>query len=114
MRKGESVEGDKNGVDVDITLAGNGVRLKNVKSLNTVATVATLMIVAGGFSLIYQQISAHAQDARDTGKAFVEAIKEQTAAVKEQTQAAREQNCLISMPIEMRRQDPDACRRISR
>lgn len=105
-------EANGNGADVDVSIAGQQVKLKNIKSLNTLATVATLVICAVGFVALYQIVQAHTQDTRDAGKAFVEAIREQTSAVKEQTVAAREQNCLIAMPIE--RRDPELCRRLSR
>lgn len=90
-----------NGADVAVEIAGQKVNLRNVKSLNTLATVATLIIVCVMGYVLY----AHAGDTKD-------ASKELTMALKEMTQAAREQNCLISMPQD--RRDPELCRRISR
>lgn len=92
---------ETNGADVDLKVAGQEVRLKNIKSLNTLATFAILIIVSltayGGY--------LHVSETKDASRELV-------GALKEMTQAAREQNCLISMPID--RRDPELCRRISR
>lgn len=79
-------------------------------SLNTLATVATLVIVC----LIGYALYAHTLDARVSGEAFVAAIKEQTAAVKDQTVAAREQNCLMRFSQNERIERAEFCRQISR
>lgn len=84
------MEEEKNGADVSVEIGGQKVNLKNVKSLNTIATVATLILVA----VLCYAFYVHAQDARDNGKEFVQAVREQTMAVKEQTATARENNCL--------------------
>jgi predicted urease superfamily metal-dependent hydrolase len=101
MRRGETVEGEKNGVDVELNLGGQKLNVKNVKSVNTFATVATLVAVC----VIGYAFYVHAGETKD-------ASKELTQALKEMTQAAREQNCLISMPQE--RRDPELCRRLAR
>lgn len=90
-----------NGADVDLSIAGQQVKLKNIKSLNTLATVTTLICVI----LIGYVVWMHTNDDK-------EAKKELSMAIRELTQSAREQNCLISMPIDQR--NPDICRRISR
>lgn len=90
-----------NGADVDLSIAGQQVKLKNIKSLNTLATVTTLMLVI----LLGYVLWTHTNDDK-------EAKRELTIAIRELGQSAREQNCLISMPID--RRDPELCRRISR
>ena len=93
--------------ELEAEIAGQKLSLKNV-SLNTIATVATLVVVCVLAWVMWQ----HTADAREAQSSFVAAIKEQTSAIKEQTAVAREQNCLISMPQASR--DPDLCRRLSR
>ena len=95
------MEQTTNGADVDLKIAGQEVRLKNIKSLNTLATVGTFIAVV----LIGYAIYVHAGESKEASKELVQALKEMT-------RAAREQNCLISMPID--RRDPELCRRISR
>lgn len=98
-------ERSEDSVDVDVQVAGQKVRLKNVKSLNTVATISTLIIACVAMAGGYLMLSAHAAETKDASKELVTALKEMT-------QAAREQNCLISMPQD--RRDPELCRRIAR
>lgn len=83
-------------------VAGQELAIKGV-SINTIATVATLMLVTVLGVLYYY----HGADTR-------EASKELVGALKEMTQAAREQNCLISMPQDRREQNAEICKRISR
>lgn len=96
---------ETSGADVALELGGQKVNLRNVKNLNTLATVATLIICCVGMGVGYVLFTAHSTDTR-------EASKELVSALKEMTQAAREQNCLISMPPD--RRDPELCRRLSR
>jgi hypothetical protein len=107
-------EEKENGADVALKFAGQEVNLRNVKSLNTIATVATLVVCAVGFAVGYQMITAHAQDSRDNGKEFVQAIKEQTQAVKEQTAASREQTCILGFDQKDRPQQAQFCKSITR
>lgn len=89
LQGGAAVAGE-NG-DLDATIAGQKISLKNV-SVNTIATVATLIIV----TLIAYVLYTHQQDAREASAGFVTAIKEQTTVQKEQTTVMREANCLQS------------------
>lgn len=89
--------------ELSAKVAGQELNLKGV-SLNTIATVATLVAVG---VLLYIAF-AHAQDSRDASSAFVGAIKEQTTAIKEATQVQREGNCLLVV------KDAEQCRRITR
>ena len=79
-------------------------------SLNTLATVATLILTC----VIAYVLYLHQQDSREAGNAFVGAIKEQTLAVKEQTVAAREQNCLMRFEMRERAERAEFCKQIAR
>lgn len=92
---------EHNGADVEVEVAGQKLNVKNIKSLNTFATVATLILVC----VLGYAFYVHAGETKDQSKELVNALKEMT-------QAAREQNCLISLPMD--RRDPELCRRISR
>ena len=101
-----------------------------MKSLNTLATMATLIVV----SVTAYMIFTHAGDAVANGKEVAselkaankeaardrkEANKEQADLLKELGRAAREQNCLIatgvaSLPPERRLEAADLCKRIAR
>jgi len=107
-------EQEKHGADIEAEIAGQRVNIKNVKSLNTLLTAGTFIICSIGFAVGYQLITAHAQDARDNGKEFVQAIREQTQAVKEQTSAAREQTCILGFDQKDRPQQAQFCKSISR
>lgn len=100
-----SAADENNGADVAVEVAGQKINLRNVKSLNTLATVATLILVASAIGVGYVMAAGHVADTK-------EASKELVTALKEMTQAAREQNCLISLPQD--RRDPELCRRLSR
>lgn len=102
------------GADIEAEIAGQKINVKNVKSLNTVATVATLVVCAVGFAVGHQMLTVHAQDARDSGKEFVQAIKEQTAAARDHTSAVREQTCLLGFDQKDRPQQTQFCKSIAR
>ncbi len=94
-----------NGADLSVKVAGQEVNVRNVKSLNTLATITTLIAVCVGGFAIYTIVAAHAAETKDASRELVQALKEMT-------QTAREQNCLISMPQD--RRDAELCKRISR
>lgn len=77
--------------ELSAEVAGQKLSLKSV-ALNTLATVATLILVVVIAVLLHQ----HQQDAKVTGEAFVSAVKEQTGAIKEQTSALRENTCIAA------------------
>ena len=116
---------EPNGADVAVEIAGQKVNLRNVKSLNTLATVATLLVAL----LIGYVILTHTTDAKDSGKevaAELKATNKETAAVLRETSkeisaglkelaiAARESNCLLSMEQGKRAESADLCKRLSR
>lgn len=95
------------GADIDVKVAGQEVSVKNVKSLNTIVTLLTFVLVSVGAYVLYQ----HQQDGRDATRDFVTAIKEQTQAIRDGAKLQREQNCLMALPQD--RRDPELCRRLS-
>lgn len=92
-----------NGADVSVKVAGQEVNLRNVKSLNTIATIATLIVVCAALPYAY----SHVQDTKESGKELVNALKEMT-------QTAREQNCLMRFEQHERKEQAEFCRTISR
>ena len=90
-------------------IVGQKFSLKSV-ALNTLATVVTLMGVVVISILLWQ----HQIDAKEAGKGFVEALKEQTVAMRESTQVGREQNCLLRFDQKERQSNAEFCRQITR
>ena len=90
--------------DVDLKLAGQEIRLRNVKSFNTIVSLVAAVASCFGIYLLME----HQAQTKEAGKEFVTAIKEQTKAIQEQTVVAREGNCLQVF------KDPEQCRRITR
>lgn len=82
--------------DVALKVAGQEVNVRNIKSVNTIATVLTLIVVCTGGVLIWKEINMHTTQAREDSKEFVAALREQTVVMKDQVQAQRESNCLQS------------------
>lgn len=96
-------EEQPNGADVDLKLAGQEVKLRNVKSLNTILTLVAAVAASFGVYLLIQ----HQAEAKEAGQSFVGALKEQTKAIQEQTAVQREGNCLLVF------KDPEQCRRMT-
>ena len=90
-------------------IVGQKFSLRSV-ALNTLATVATLTGVVVISILLWQ----HQIDAKEAGKGFVEALKEQTVAMRESTQVGREQNCLLRFDQKERQSNAEFCRQITR
>jgi len=107
-------ETQSNGADVAVEIAGQKVNLRNVKSLNTLATVATLFVTCFGVYILF----THQADAREGGKEVAlvlkESNKELSEVLKELARATREQNCLLSLPQEKRNENVELCKRIAR
>jgi hypothetical protein len=114
-----------NGADVAVDAFGVKANVRNVKSLNT---FATLIGVAIGIAVLIFVVT-HSVDAKDNGKEIAKILKESgkevTATLKESQkelstvlrelgQATREQNCLLSLPQEKRTENVELCKRISR
>lgn len=75
--------------ELNAEIAGQKISLKSV-AINTIVTLLTFALCVVTTSIVWQ----HTTDARETGKAFVSAIKEQTEATTEQAKLLREANCL--------------------
>ena len=95
--------------EISGTIAGQSFSLKSV-ALNTLATVATLVVVSVCAVLLYQ----HQTEARETKDSFAAAIKEQTIAMREGTAVQREQNCLLRFDQKDRQANAEFCRQITR
>lgn len=102
-------EENGNGSDVQLEVAGQKLNVRNLKSLNTVATVLTLF---GVLMLIYI-LWMHQQEAKEDSRAFVAAVKEQTTAMREGTAAQREQTCMLKFEISERKVNAEWCRQVS-
>lgn len=72
-------------------------------SLNTLATVATLVVAC----VIAYVGYGHAADTKDTNKELV-------GAIREMAQANREQNCLMRFDQKDRQSNADFCKQISK
>lgn len=98
----EEASDEVNGADVAVDAFGVKANVKNVKSLNTICTIAVLVLVG----VLSYAFYVHAGETKDAGKELV-------GALKEMTQVVREANCLNTLPPE-KRPDPDYCRRAAR
>lgn len=92
-----------NGADVDLKVAGQEIRLKNVKSLNTILTLGAFVAACFAAYLLFD----HKADA----KANAETL---TAVMKDMAQAIREGNCINSYPEAERETKVELCKRIVR
>lgn len=121
---------EANGADVAVEIAGQKVNLRNVKSLNTLATVLTMIIVC----VLSYIVFAHAGDSKEGSKEVATILKESNKEVanalkdsnrelgiilREMTQAAREQNCLMRSGVanlqpEKRQEVAELCKQLSR
>jgi len=103
------------GADVEANIAGQQIRVRNVKSLNTLATVATLIICICGFAIGYQMFDAHAKDTKETTNAVVAALKDLTKVHrengKEQVKEQRTLRCVMGSEQKDRRRAEDDCER---
>ncbi len=98
-----------NGADVAVDAFGAKVNVKNVKSLNTILT----LIAALAASFCAYLINQHQVEAKDAGKSFVEALKEQTEAMRDGIAATREQTCLLRFDQKERQTNAEFCRTVS-
>jgi hypothetical protein len=105
-----------NGADLAVDAFGVKANVKNVKSLNTGATLfcAGMLICIAAFGY------THVQESKEDNKAFINAITEQTKAIREGvkaqqdgTAAQREQTCMLKFEQKDRPQNSEFCRQIS-
>lgn len=112
---------ETNGADVNLEIGGQKVNVRNVKSLNTLATVASLLGVILLCYVVWEhKMDASAQEVKRESAAaqrdvlLTSAIKEMAAAQKEGVVAQRVMNCLLSTDQKDRRAQLDTCERIAR
>ena len=134
---------EKGGADIGLKLAGQEVNIRNVKSLNTIATMATLILVSAlGVGGYFHEATAQAERAanhverikinadiagalKESNNAVVQALRENnTNTLKaiesltyEQRKAAsamREIACLSDPAIKNQTNARDFCKRMSR
>ena len=109
---------EENGADVAVKIAGQEVNLRNIKSLNTLATVATLIIVICGFTIGWNLLDAHAKGGEKKEAALVSALQElaksHREASRDQVKEQRMLNCLIVADQKDRRRAYEDCERIAR
>jgi hypothetical protein len=92
-------EEKQNGADVDLKIAGQEVKLKNVKSLNTILTLIAAVGVCFGTYLLVE----HKADAKSNGETL-------TSVMKDMAQAIREGNCINSYPEHERKDNVELCK----
>lgn len=95
--------------ELDAQIAGQKFSIKSA-SLNTIATVATLL----GVILLGYVLWQHKVDAKDQGDSLNKAINAMIQAQQDATSAHRETNCLIGFAEGQREQKAEFCKRISR
>ena len=123
---------EENGADVNLKVAGQELNVRNVKSLNTIATLITMFAVCIlAVYLHFHEVNAQQDKAQvattlQKSNADVAAIlKENNLAQKEQTQAivsainrlsarATEIACLSDPSMKNRTDARDFCRRMAR
>ena len=111
-------EENGNGADVEATIAGQQVRVRNIKSLNTLATVSTLIVSICGFTIGWFIFDAHSKDTGKKDDALIVVLKDLAKshrdAAREQVKEQRVLNCLISTDQKDRRRAYEDCERIAR
>lgn len=136
-------DGQESGADLSLKVAGQEINVKNVKSLNTAATLATLICVCVlGVFVYFHEVGAQQDKARvaatlqrsnadiagalkESNQAIVQALKESNAntlgAIRDLTTeqrravtAIKEGNCLQDPAIRNRQDAREFCKRITR
>lgn len=112
-RKGvKSMGNEADGQEVDVSIMGNRFSGKNLP-VNTMATVATLVILCACATWAFAAFTAHTEETKAGTVALVGALKEQTIAIREQTGAQREQTCLARFAERDRPANADWCKQVS-
>lgn len=100
---------NQNGSDVALEVAGQKLNLRNIKSLNAIATIVGMFV---GLLVLYI-LFTHQQDAKEGYREFVVAIKEQTTAIRDGTAAQREQTCILKFDTQDRKNNAEFCKQVS-
>ena len=92
---------DENGADVSLKVAGQEVNLRNVKSLNTIATLITMF----GVGLLAMVVYNHDSVAQTAQKNVVEATKEANQSIVKALKELNDQNvaALKELTVEQKR-----------
>lgn len=134
---------DRTGADVGLKIMGNEVNIKNLKSVNTVATVGTLIMVSAlGVAFYFHEVGAQqdkaqvaatlvksnadiagaldrnsmtlARELKESNVNTLQVLKELTAEQRKSTAAIKEGNCLQDPAMRSRPDARDVCRRLTR
>lgn len=123
---------EQTGADLNLKFAGQEVNLRNVKSLNTIATLVTMLLVGTlGVFLYFHEVNAQhdkstlastlqqsnaivADSLRQSNKAMTDALKELAAEQRRSTNAMKEVACLNDPAMRNRADARDFCRRMAR
>lgn len=98
-----------NGSDVALELGGQKLNVRNIKSLNTIATVVTMFLAGLTLYILF----THQQDTKAGAQDFVKAVREQTVAIKEGISAQREQTCILKFEGPERKANAEFCKQVS-
>ena len=92
---------EENGADVTLKVAGQEVNLRNIKSLNTIATLITMF----GVGLLAMVVYNHDSVAQTAQKNVVDATKEANQAIVRALKELNEQNvaALKELTVEQKR-----------
>ncbi len=123
---------EENGADVALKIAGQEVNLRNIKSLNTIATVCTLLgVCIMGVYLHFHEVNAQtekvqvAETLRKSNADIANILKESNTLQREQAQAivkalekverrTAEVACLQDPSMKNRNDAREFCRRMAR
>lgn len=97
------------GEELSGEIAGQKFSAKNLP-INTLATVATLVLVSIIAYVLYQ----HEVHAANRHGDYLNALREQTQAIREAAQAQRETTCINTFPESQREAKSAFCKQISR
>jgi hypothetical protein len=93
---------ERNGADISAKIAGQEINVKNVKSLNTILTLATLLVGVGMATLLW----THADGADKTSQALLREIQQSNKAnldaQKNIAYHSCRQSCLLEQPQDKR------------
>jgi hypothetical protein len=96
--------------ELEIASGDKKIKLRGSDLLTAVIGI----VVCSGLTLLGYTLYEHKGDARDHGKAVVDAVKEMSAVAREGVIAQREMNCLISQDQNQREKQAEYCKRMAR
>lgn len=105
---------EENGADLSVNVAGQQVQIRNVKSLNTLATVATLCVCICGFAVGWFVMEAHSKGQEKKDSDLVTILREMNTTNRELVITQRVTNCLMATPQDRREAAVPTCERIAR